>query len=608
MKRTVPLLITAIAGFVLIISFFLPAIQEWGEVAAVWFDILASIAFILGGGNLLKLHLKAISDKDSGWGYSAITLVAFIVTLAFGLLKLGSPPTANVEFYGETFVKYPISAMPEYRVEGSLPVRADGEPIPPSVRRQLKEENGQLVFKGWMKSDQKNDLLEYRETLEWHDLVEQLFDASQPPDALQGQVNYYPNHESLSVIAVLSDELESALSDVLPANDQAQKTIAELKQRSSRKTSINANSIPEGFTIPDDLEKILSVEGTEITLTGPMDDLFRRNMIYRWAEFEPAMPFTDSEEAALKERLESAGAELTEDQLAVFEKFFAAEWDAKTMIAAINTAGIPSTVPKTAGELLKERDAGVEELEPNLPVGEPSLLNATQEQSIVSFVEDAARSTSELIQELKSRGTLTRPQENEVQNFVNKLPRRANELKSLGLQLIAAGPLSSEQRRILFQPAAELHAWEVDVNRLFYASHQVKYAWSGDYSAQGNPFWWIYEYVLQPLMTTTFAVLAFYVASAAFRAFRAKNLEATLLLGTAFIVLLGRTYLGVQLTAWIPDALSAFKIDQLIVYIMKIFNTAGNRAIMIGIALGIASTSLKVLLGIDRSYLGSGDD
>jgi hypothetical protein len=41
---------------------------------------------------------------------------------------------------------------------------------------------------------------------------------------------------------------------------------------------------------------------------------------------------------------------------------------------------------------------------------------------------------------------------------------------------------------------------------------------------------------------------------------------------------------------------------------MQVFNTAGTRAIMIGIALGIASTSLKVLLGVDRSYLGSAEE
>lgn len=132
------------------------------------------------------------------------------------------------------------------------------------------------------------------------------------------------------------------------------------------------------------------------------------------------------------------------------------------------------------------------------------------------------------------------------------------------------------------------------------------FAWSGSYRETDAPFWWLWKYAFVPLTATMFSMLAFYVASAAFRAFRAKNLDASLLLGTAFIILLGRTFAGVFLTDWLPDWLGGLKIDNLTITIMKVFNTAGNRAIMIGIALGIASTSLKVLLGVDRSYLGSG--
>ncbi len=130
-------------------------------------------------------------------------------------------------------------------------------------------------------------------------------------------------------------------------------------------------------------------------------------------------------------------------------------------------------------------------------------------------------------------------------------------------------------------------------------------SWSGVYLEVGSPFWWLYEYAFKPLTATMFAMLAFYIASASFRAFRAKNVEAVLLLGTAFIILLGRTFAGVWLTSWLPESLSGLKIENLSVYIMQVFNTAGSRAIIIGIALGIASTSLKVILGVDRSYLGS---
>jgi hypothetical protein len=136
------------------------------------------------------------------------------------------------------------------------------------------------------------------------------------------------------------------------------------------------------------------------------------------------------------------------------------------------------------------------------------------------------------------------------------------------------------------------------------------YAWSGHYRETGSAFWLSYQYAFVPLTATVFAMLAFYIASAAFRAFRAKNVHAMLLLGTAFIILLGRTFAGVLLTSWIDPArwsgfryFTGLKIDNLAVFIMGVFVTAGNRAIMIGIALGIVSTALKILLGIDRSYL-----
>ncbi len=138
-------------------------------------------------------------------------------------------------------------------------------------------------------------------------------------------------------------------------------------------------------------------------------------------------------------------------------------------------------------------------------------------------------------------------------------------------------------------------------------------AWAAPYDQSGSAFRWVYDYLFLPLSATMFAMLAFYIASAAFRAFRAKNAESIALLGTAFIVLLGRTYAGVWLTDWIPEESlgldeNSLRLDNLTGTIMNVFNLAGMRAITIGIALGVASTSLKVLLGVDRSYLGTTDE
>lgn len=131
--------------------------------------------------------------------------------------------------------------------------------------------------------------------------------------------------------------------------------------------------------------------------------------------------------------------------------------------------------------------------------------------------------------------------------------------------------------------------------------------WSANYLASGTAFKWMYDAVFVPLQATIFSLLAFFVASAAFRAFRAKTREATILLIAAFIILIGRTPIGVMMTSWLPKSLEFFHIPNLSGWILSVPNMAGQRAVMIGIALGIISTSLKMILGIERSWLGGND-
>ncbi|MGD8363148.1 MAG: hypothetical protein PVJ04_17100, partial [Gemmatimonadota bacterium] len=129
--------------------------------------------------------------------------------------------------------------------------------------------------------------------------------------------------------------------------------------------------------------------------------------------------------------------------------------------------------------------------------------------------------------------------------------------------------------------------------------------WRGAVDAEGSLFNFAYDGMFTPLMATMFSILAFFVASASYRAFRARNVEATLLLVAALIILLGRTFVGVMMTSWLPSQLEFLTIPWLSSWIMSTVNLAGQRAILIGIGLGVISTSLKIILGLERSYLGS---
>jgi hypothetical protein len=110
----------------------------------------------------------------------------------------------------------------------------------------------------------------------------------------------------------------------------------------------------------------------------------------------------------------------------------------------------------------------------------------------------------------------------------------------------------------------------------------------------GYLFEHFFDHVMVPIQSTMFSLLAFFIASAAYRAFRARSVLASLLLLAAMVVMLRVVYLG-PLSPPINVAAD---------WIINVPNLAAKRAILIGVGLGIVATALKVILGIERTYLG----
>ena len=89
-------------------------------------------------------------------------------------------------------------------------------------------------------------------------------------------------------------------------------------------------------------------------------------------------------------------------------------------------------------------------------------------------------------------------------------------------------------------------------------------------------------------------LVSLFITSAAYRAFRARNAETTVLLVAAVIVMLGDTPLG---SLWPP--LGAFT-----GWLIRTPVTGAYRAIQMGATLGALAMALRIVFGIERTHVG----
>jgi hypothetical protein len=108
-------------------------------------------------------------------------------------------------------------------------------------------------------------------------------------------------------------------------------------------------------------------------------------------------------------------------------------------------------------------------------------------------------------------------------------------------------------------------------------------------------FTWIYTNFHRTISSTMMGILAFSIVGGAIRAFRARTLEAVVLMIAYLFTLMYIAPIGEVIHPILPQVGQWF---------IDVPNTAGNRAILMCVAIGTIAMGLRQMVGLERAYLG----
>jgi hypothetical protein len=186
----------------------------------------------------------------------------------------------------------------------------------------------------------------------------------------------------------------------------------------------------------------------------------------------------------------------------------------------------------------------------------------------------------------------------------------AGYLVALVMALLKPREDAVAQRRAVWQAALPLAFAAVGIAVTLWASAVIGPQWKGSV----NPNWQqasanasavyntLFRGVMVNLEGSMFALLAFYIASAAYRAFRVRSAEAAVLMIAAFIVMLGFVHFGALITAGIPanSPFAILRLENLSGFTLGWLNMPAYRAVILGVEVGALAMAMRIWLSLER--------
>ena len=130
---------------------------------------------------------------------------------------------------------------------------------------------------------------------------------------------------------------------------------------------------------------------------------------------------------------------------------------------------------------------------------------------------------------------------------------------------------------------------------LFYVAALLITIAFGLIGVRNESFLWIYNNMTAPIGAALYSLTAFYITSAAFRVFRARNWNAAILLVCGFIVLTMLIPIGAIL---LPPVVPIGE------WLRSFPSSAGFRGMIMGTSLGVMGLAVRVFTGRQKEHLG----